>query len=66
MASARESIGQAQTLTQETTAPGVAEQLRLQAQSAFLAGFHPTIMVSIVVLAAAGLTAAVLLRPRAA
>lgn len=61
MATAQESIRTANDLADATSAPALASQIRIEAHTAFLAGFHTTIVVAIAILAAAAVAAGALL-----
>jgi len=61
---ARESIRSAQDVAAQANAPALAEQIRLAAHDAFLAGFHTTVAVSIAILAVAAVAAVVVISPK--
>ncbi|BBA86876.1 MFS transporter [Mycobacterium pseudoshottsii] len=61
LATAQESIRTANDLADATSAPALASQIRIEAHTAFLAGFHTTIVVAIAILAAAAVAAGALL-----
>ncbi|AXN42994.1 Methyl viologen resistance protein SmvA [Mycobacterium marinum] len=61
LATAQESIRTANDLADATTAPALASQIRIEAHTAFLAGFHTTIVVAIAILAVAAVAAGALL-----